>query len=421
MKRVLMAVLALMLFWPQQGVAQSATPALNANDWNFVLVPSFEVPPASQKTNNLSVVGLNHSLRFGQMLKGLTTGKDGQLQALYALTSTADTNDMAPLQSIQPYALLTDRAINVTSVQTGDPSAYNSSAALVATIMGNQPRGTYILAAPAAVIGELALALGGSGAPLPGGTDYLVLAGDRLPLSLGAYDDGISPNPNYPAIPLPPLSKSCPSAAVTVKAPAPPGLKPYTSQTVHLIRHVEAHPTDSFENGNYVCQGQWRALGANDLLMRIMKRRPDYIFTSNPAGLINCGSACSYIRPTLTVSPFAIQSELPLTLAPFQWNDPEDLARALFDRASPYFQHSASGATILVGWEHGNIEKAVKILFASVYKNPQAAAQLPAWSYTDYDTVWTLSTDKDGNLTFTNSCEHIPTASLPSTCPAFWQ
>lgn len=419
MRSLLLAAMTVMALLT--GRLCAAQPALNANDWNFVLVPSFERPPQNEATNNLSVTGLNHSLRFGQLLKGLTSGKDAQIQQILALTGSADPADMAPLQSIQHFAVLAELAVSVQSVTVGNPSAYNSPAALAADLMGNQPRGTYVVVAPPAVIGELAQALGGVGFQMPAGADYAVLSGNSVPLTVNTYDDGIAPDPAYPAIPLPPATKNCAVPLVTIKVPVPAGLKPYTSQTVHLVRHVEAHPTATFENGNYVCQGQWRALGANDILSKLMKRRPDYVFTSNPNGLISCDGTCSYIRPTLTVAPFAIQNGLPLTLAPFQWNDPEDLARALFDRDSPYFSHPASGATILVGWEHGNIEKAVKILFASVYRNPQAAARLPAWSYGDYDTVWTLSTDKDGTLSFTNSCEHIPTASLPSTCPAFWQ
>ena len=208
---------------------------------------------------------------------------------------------------------------------------------------------------------------------------------------------------------------------MTISATAPSGLNFYVSQTVHLIRHVEAHPTNSFENGNYVCQGQWRALGANSRLKNLMPRLPGYVFSSNPHNLIGCGDACSYIRPALTAAPFAIQNGLPLTLATFKWDDPEDLARALFDRDSPYFPHAASDANILVAWEHGNLQSAVKKVFKDVYQNPQAADLLPRWSFSDYDTVWILSTDEKGTLTFTNSCEHIPTASLPSTCPAFWQ
>lgn len=108
-------------------------------------------------------------------------------------------------------------------------------------------------------------------------------------------------------------------------------------------------------------------------------------------------------------------------MARFQWEDATDLAEALFNPRSPYFKHKRSGSVILVGWEHGNIEKAVKYLVKVMYGDPSAAKQVPDWSFHDYDTVWELSTDESGNLTFRNSCERIRTATLPSTCPSFTQ
>lgn len=421
MRLFVMAILV--LIWPHLAAAETDVPSFNTNDWNLVLVPSFEVPngTADPANNNLSVTGLNHSLRFGQMLKGLTSGKETQIKQILALTNADRPDDMAPLESIEPFALLNNRAVSVQSVKTGDPSAYNSPAALVGDIIGNRERGIYVLAGPADIVQEVAEAFVGASALLQTDADYLVLSGAASSLTLNAYEDGIEADAVYPVIPLPPLTESCPNPPVTVTAPAPKSLIPYTSQTVYLVRHVEAHPTASFENGNYVCQGQWRALGATKILNQIMGGKPDYVFSSNPDNIIGCSGTCSYVRPALTVAPFAIQYGLPLTLAAFQWNDPEDLARALFDRASPYFAHPASGSKILVGWEHGNLEKAVIELFTDVYENPKAAAKLPPWPYTDYDSVWILSTDANGSLTFRNSCEHIPTTSLPSVCPSFWQ
>jgi hypothetical protein len=52
---------------------------------------------------------------------------------------------------------------------------------------------------------------------------------------------------------------------------------------------------------------------------------------------------------------------------------------------SNYFKHAADRATILVGWEHAHIEQAVKFLFETMYQDPDAAKQVPAWSFEDYD------------------------------------
>ena len=398
-------------------VAMAGDPPLNANDWNFVLVPSFE----QGRDNNLSVTGLNASLRFGQALTSVTAGKLPQVRQVYALTMTSPGShgNMAPLESIQPYALLNYQAVKVQQLNPGDASTYNSPAHFMQQLLANQPRGIYVMAMPREMLAGIAESLTGS-RPSIDAHHYYVASGQAGALKLDAYADGITPDAKYPDIALPRRSATCPQAPVTIRVRAPEGLVPYTSQKALLVRHVEAHPGGNFENGNYVCQGQWRALGANRILLEKLGRRPDYVYTSDPADIIDCGEACSYIRPSLTVAPFAIQHGLPLTLAPFQWEDASDLAIALFDRNSPYLQRPALGQTLLVGWEHDHIVKAVQYLLANVYRDPAAAAKLPSWNYTDYDTVWELSTDEEGTLTFKNSCEGIATETLPSTCPAFF-
>jgi hypothetical protein len=400
-------------------LAQSAQPPLNLNDWNFVLVPSFE--PAVGKSHNLSITGLNHALRFGQLLDSLFAGKSGQLRQVYAFNAATDSANMEPLESIQPFAVLNNLSVTTESLDAGDASVYDSPAYIAQQILANQPRGIYVMALPASMLQNMAAALTGDSVGMLGRHKYLVVAGNRNALKATAYDDGIPDVTDYPPINLP-SPTACTQTPVTIQAKAPAGLHAYASQSVFLVRHVEAHPNDNFENGNYVCQGQWRALGANGILLQKMHGRvPDFVFTTNPSNIIACGASCSYVRPSLTVAPFAILHGLSLTLAPFQWEDADDLAQALFDRDSRYFQHPASGSSILVGWEHGNIESAVKYLLTTIYQNPAAAKQVPAWSYGDYDTIWEISTDKDGNLTFKNTCEGIATAALPSTCPAFLQ
>lgn len=399
--------------------AHAAQPPLNANQWNFVLVPAFESGP--QKSNNLSISGLNHALRFGQVLSSLTAGKQGQVRQVFALTTPADGDSLTPLQTIEPYAVLNNLPVKAQKLSSGDASTYNSPGFFIQQILANQPRGIYVMAMQPAALREIVKVLIGSEPNLQGPSDYLVASGDAAPFGLGSYQDQIPKVADYPRIPLPPRA-ACSQKPVSLQAKAPSGLRAYASQTVYLVRHVEAHPGGSFENGNYVCQGQWRALGATDILLEKMrKRRPDFIFTSDPVNIIDCGAACSYIRPSLTIAPFAIQHGLPLILAPFQWEDAADLAEALFNRESPYFKRPTRESSILVAWEHDHIEQAVRYLLATIYKNPTAAAQTPAWSYEDYDTIWELSTNKDGDLTFRNTCEGIPTAALPSTCPAFFQ
>ncbi len=248
---------------------------------------------------------------------------------------------------------------------------------------------------------------------------YLVLSYENGNGNAVLYSDGLKPSNKYKSQQFA-GNAPCP-ASTTIKVPATSGLpfKLNNNQTVYFIRHVEAHPTSNFENGNFVCQGAWRANGANKSLEKIIGKLPKYILTTNPSNIIGCSGLCSYVRPSLTISPFAIQNSLALDLAAFQWNDPASLATALFTQGTTYSQAKYNQSTVLVAWEHGNIENAVKYLFGTVYNNPSAVASLPSWSFTDYDTVWVISSDAQGNLTFNNTCEGIPSKKLPAVCPAF--
>ncbi len=405
-------------------MAQTAAPALNLNDWNFVLTPTFEQGDIKKgeayKTNNLSVAGLNHALQFAQLLNNLTAGKTKQIRQVYAFNEETVTNSMAAVESIEPFALLNNLGVKTQSLNQGSASTYNSPAYFVQNILANQARGIYIMAMPDSVMQAIVKNLTGSTISKQDPSHYVVLSGHTGAFRVDTYSDHIQPSAQYPAISLTQHS-ACPQSPVTIKVKKPAHLKAYASQSVYFVRHVEAHPNGNFENGNYVCQGQWRALGANAILLKIMKdRKPDYVFTSDPSNIIDGGAAYSYIRPALTIAPFAIQHDLPLTLAPFQWQDAEDLAEALFNKESPYFQGRKAGASILVPWEHVHIEASVKYLLGTLYKDSKAASNIPTWSFQDYDTVWELSTDKNGDLEFKNTCEGVSTESLPTTCPAFF-
>ena len=390
-------------------------PTLYANGWTFLLVPSLE---GQKNGNGLDVNGLNQSLRLGQLLNTLSAGLQSSLRQVYAVST--DKTDMRPLESVQPFALLNNLPLNVQGL---DPSSYNNPAWFIDNLMGYQQPGIYVIGAAPELMPALIAALGAPAITAPTDTPYYVVAsGAALPLRASAYATGLIPDTRYPDIALPPLLPSC-GAQTKFSVPAPQGLKAYANQSVYFVRHVEAHPTANFENGNYVCQGQWRALGSTEILLRKMGgQRPDYVFTSSPnAPIGGCDQPCSYVRPTLTVAPFATRNDMALSLASFPWSGYQDLATSLFDASSPLFPHTKDGARILVGWEHGNIEKAVKYLVGTVYQNPAKAKDIPAWNYQDYDTIWKLETDVRGNLTFSNDCEQIPTPALPSTCPAFFQ
>lgn len=414
MKKILLHFFAIFILHG----AVSAQPAFNANDWNFVLIPSFEQEAAP--SNNLSSAGLNHALRFAQLLNTQMASQQGNLRQVYALTLSSKVDDMTPLESVEPFAVLNNSAVVTQSLTLGAATNWGTPGYFVRQIFTNQPRGNYVMAMPPSMIQPVVAALTGSNIAQPGKNQYVVVVGIGNALSANVYDDQIAKVDKYPGIPqpLPPRAK-CSQPAVKFHAKAPKDLQPYLAQTIYLVRHVEAHPNGNFENGNYVCQGQWRALGANGRLLEIMKgKKPDYVYTTNPSNFIQCGRDCAYVRPSMTVAPFAIEHRMPIKLAEFHWSDPIDLAQSLINTSSPYFQRKNVPTSILVGWEHGNIEKAVSYLFKTMYKNSEV--QIPAWNFDDYDSVWVLHTDERGTLTFHNTCEGIPSAALPSTCPAYF-
>lgn len=426
MRGNLAALLAFLLLLSRPVLAAdqaSNAPTLNANGWTLILVPHDQTAAG---TGNLSVAGLNHSLRFGQLAAAFTAGLQPQVRGIldFQDQDASGPPDISALQSIEPVAVLGGLAVNVVSVAPGSGTGYGTALYWAQDLLANQAPGIYFISASLPTVRLLIKHLTKSDAPLGGDGDYAVVSGVTADqLSAQVFHDGIVTDSRFPTVPVP-RSPTCSVPHVVITARAPAGLATYKSRTVLFVRHVEAHPSANFENGNYVCQGQWRALGATDILGRLLGRRPDAIVSSNTSGLISCNGTCSYIRPLLTVTPFAIRNGLPVTLAPFDWTDATDLAYWLFDKASLYAADLRGAdkdpSLILVGWEHAHIVAAVKALFARVYQDPSAAAKLPAWSYTDYDTAWQLSTDKDGNLTFSNTCEGIPTAALPNVCPAFF-
>lgn len=422
--KTLSRLLALCLLCLPHTALAGQMPPLNSNAWNIVFVQSFE---PSATTNNLSAQGFNHALMFGQLLNTITAGKSGDVRQIYSFATQSNSQDMTSLQSIEPYAVLNNREVTHKLVGSGDITTYGSPAYILNGILADLPRGVYFIAMPAAMINDTIANLLGPDAPSTGITpgnynQYLVLSLQGGKTTVNVYDDGIEPDKRYPQLHLKPTPHyACPQTPVsfTVKKPKSSKYQFNTRQTVYLIRHVEAHPNSTFENGNFVCQGAWRAIGANDILRRITGDKVKTIFTTNPGNLIGCDGSCSYIRPTLTIAPYAIEHDQNLVLAGFQWNDAPTLAASLFTRNTPYSSEAFDKSTTLVAWEHEHIQQAVEYLITTVYAAPEAAQKIPAWSFTDYDTVWKLQSDDHGDLTFSNTCEGIDSDSLPSTCPAF--
>jgi hypothetical protein len=142
----------------------------------------------------------------------------------------------------------------------------------------------------------------------------------------------------------------------------------------------------------------------------------------------------SYVRPSLTVLPYAIANNLPFYLAAkFSIVDAliADKGVAL-TTSNFFFTHSVdgtgvnlSGQIILLAWESGHIRPFLNELLKSYGGKtpPQLQVVDPppdGWPDADYDTIWTVTLDAKGNLTVDNDlCEGIDSAKLPATAPQF--
>ena len=203
------------------------------------------------------------------------------------------------------------------------------NAALADAIIQAKSAGFYVFSAPWETIGallhdinarhgyQLALPAGYAGANVA----YAISIAPEGSASLVTYDSALNPPPSYPALPPPPLGNT----ACTLRTPAPFTITATgaptgtnTNQTLYMVRHAEAHPTNWWESGNYVAAGQWRALALGDTLTG--KIAPSQVWSIDPAQVIPGAasswgnSSWSYVRPALTVAPYAMVNNLPYHL-----------------------------------------------------------------------------------------------------------
>jgi hypothetical protein len=231
-----------------------------------------------------------------------------------------------------------------------------------------------------------------------------------------------------------PYSQTVNGITTTGSVPAvlPQGIS--TNQTIYMIRHAEAHPSSSFENGNFVAPGQWRALGLADALRG--KISPDMVVSIDPAQVIPSGGSLaspyrySYVRTTMTAEPYAIANNLPFYLVSsfslMDVNFADLVASPSVIKANDYFftGGSFSGKKILLAWEHDHFPPTLNELLKRYFPNGgQPSIVNNFWPGADYDTVWTVKLDAQGNLTADNSlCEGIDSTILQSdfsTAPQF--
>ena len=460
----------------------SQSTALSADNINLIFVVSPDLAyqtsgDINQDTANLTNQGLQRSLLMGTYLKThlLGTNNVTGIYALAPMTHLQTANnypDMAAIGFIQQFALLNQITLQGTTANSyplfaaygelgGVPSgvvepspyipgaqglafndAHGNNIALVTRIINANIPGFYVFSAPWETISALLTNIKttkGYNLNLPAtymGTNYVFAisitpSGDA---SLVTFDSKLNPPATYPVLPPPPIvSASCTqqdyfSYTLTdgvngVKIP--PGTN--TNQTVYLIRHVEAHPTSNFEDGNFVGAGQWRALSLPNFLPNALRGQasPTVVYSIDPAQSFTLAAdfSVSYVRPSLTVLPYAIANNMPYYLVSSFSIGGDTTDPGVAKATSDFLFTNLAGAnlsnqTVLLAWEHEHYPPLIKYLLQS-YGVTVPLTALP-WPQTDYDTIWTVKLDAQGNLNVNNAlCEGIDSTALPDTAPPF--
>jgi hypothetical protein len=412
-------------------------------------------------TANFTSQGLERSLLTGTYLHQLVGSTS--VNGIYVLTpmthlQTANNYpDMAAAETVQQFAVLTQ--VTMSTIYPGYGSPYTTAGyplnastpsnscptcqgldftdqggdneALVSGIVAANVPGSYVFSAPWETTSSLLARINqlkGYNLTLPASYQganaiYVVSIPPSGSASLKTYDSKANPSSTYHALQQVPTSTCTQQTPFNIAvtggvggAQIPAGTN--ANETLYIIRHAEAHPQGDFDDGNYVGAGQWRALALPIALEG--KIHPTQVYSIDPAVPVQGSqsasgvSVWSYVRPSLTVEPYAIAYNLPLRLSQgFDWSSGPSTSNFFFNGGR------FSNSSVLLGWEHARIPLTVNALISSYFPQGGAPAA-PAWPDNDYDSVWTVTLDGQGNLAVNNSlCEGIPSAALPATAPQF--
>ncbi len=459
--------------------SHNATNALSSDNLNLIFVVSpdlaYHTPgDINPDTANLTGQGLQRSLLMATYLKQKVLGTKNVtriyvLQPMTHLQTANNYPDMTAIGFIQQFALLNQFTLPVD--KNGTPYTANSypiyaayasgsvpngvavpttycpdcqgldfnntggnNDALVSGIINNKIPGYYVFSAPWETISALLANINsqqGYNLVLPAsfrGPNYVYAiaiapSGDAR---LVTYNSKLNPPATYPELPSPVASASCTHLQQAYFNTARTGgvngavipANINTNQRVYIIRHADAHPDpgNKYEDGNFVGAGQWRALALPDALRD--KISPNMVYSIDPAQWYPIGSFnVSYVRPSLTILPYAIANNLPYYLvSSFSILDPNvpQLTSNFFFTGGKF-----SNQTMLVAWESSRIKPLINALLNS-YGGTGLPLLPTTWPSTDYDTIWTVTLDAQGNLTVDNAlCEGIDSETLPVTAPQF--
>lgn len=479
--RSLLPILVLTIFTACANDSASNSPLpLDDKNVNLIFVASpdlaYQAPgDISPDTANLTSQGLQRSLMMASYLKQQVLGGQNvtgiyTLEPMTHLQTAHNYPDVAAIGYIQQFALLNQHTRSVDSSGTpytsysyplnsaygqgsvpdgaALPSAYcpdctgldfinsgGNNDALVSGIITKKIPGYYVFSAPWETISALMTTINtqnGYNLNLPANYKgpnhvYAISIPSSGSASLVTCNSNLNPPATYPLLPSPVASTACtysqqPYFSTSRTGGVDGAVIPENinkNQRIYFVRHAEAHPdlNYKFENGNFVAAGQWRALELPNVLRG--KIRPDRVYSIDPAQWFPLGgNNFSYVRPSLTILPYAIANNLPYQLvSSFSILDPSapQLSSDFF-----FTGGKLSNQTVLVTWESSRIKPMINALLASYGGDSSLPLLQTNWPSADYDTIWTVTIDAQGNLTVDNElCEGIDTTKLPATAPLY--
>jgi hypothetical protein len=183
----------------------------------------------------------------------------------------------------------------------------------------------------------------------------------------------------------------------------PLSLRAQTVETLICIRHGEKPPGSL---GQLSCRGLNRALALPDVLLKKFGK-PQFIFAPNPTQKIDGVPGYYYVRPLMTIEPTAIRCGLPINTG-FGYLEINGLEREL--QKPPY-----QNATVFIAWEHNLLDIFTKDV---VKANSGNAADVPAWSGKDYDSIFVIKIARSaGHSSVTFTIDHEGLNNLSDDCP----
>ena len=457
-------------------------PALSAGNVNLIFVVSpdlaYQAPgDISPSTANLTNQGLQRSLLMAPFLQQQVLGTKNVtgVYALEPMTHLQTANnypDMAAPETIQQFALLNQITLSSDTVggtffaghnypisasyapgsvpsEVAMPSQFcptcqgldfndhggDNENLLTRMLLANLP-GFYVFSAPWETTSGLMANINKLEAynlTLPAaykGPNYIyaISITPSGSASLVTYNSNVSPPSTYPVLPAPalvstPCNPPTPSSIVVTGgvdgAVVPVGAN--TNETLYFVRHADAHPSGDWSDNNYVGAGQWRALDLPNALRG--KINPNQVWSGDISqftqGTVSTSGDDDWsgVAPAMTVEPYAIANDLPYHLvSSFELSDTNAA-----QQTSEFFFNGGtfSNQKVLLGWSYAQIVTTVQALLASYFPN-DVAPTAPPWSATDYDSIWTVTLDAQGNLTadFTK-CEGIESPAPSSAPPQF--